>query len=230
MKTKLFLSITTIMLSALSLSFSAEADQIQWTTEAYTAYAKAQECCVFPFNEETVYGPPLPITAFVSYEVTYDFQYGYGEAGSTITSSTMDVGAIGYTLFGIHSTSYATFSGTYRAYDPLFLFSYDYTQDPIGPYSFYLEVQDVTDSSILYSQSYASSSSDVIYVPTALNHDISVSFGVHMSGGAETTHSASASLTYNMSTSVAPEPISSILFITGGSLFTMRRFCNRTFA
>lgn len=217
MKIKLFLSVTTIMLAALGLSFSAEADPVPWTTETYTAYAKAQECCVYPVNEETVSGPPLPISAYVSYDDGYG---GFGEAGSTITSSTIDVGAIGYRQSGIHSTSYGIFSGTYRAYDPLFLFSYDYAGTAY--YVLYIQVEDLTDASIIYSQSYGSSS-DVIYIPVAIDHDIGVSFGVHMPGGTETAtgRSESASLTYSMA--VAPEPLSSILFITGGLAFAVRR-------
>jgi hypothetical protein len=198
-----------------SLPISAYAASVQWATESYEAYAY-----VWPGYgiDQTTYGPPLPITAHAEYGPvgTHDI-FDWAVADVEITDSYM------YTALNENHSSgmiaQAKFTGTFFANQQYFLFTYDneaynYTYD----YS-WLKITDITTGSSLYDQQLNGSSSDTVLINLTDQHEISVEFGIHNGYIGEQT------LTY--STAVVPEPISSILFVTGGTLLAGQRYIKR---
>jgi hypothetical protein len=63
-----------------------------------------------------------------------------------------------------------------------------------------------------------------ILVPTAAGHDIEVQFGAKAAASAYFAGDQRESVTLNYSVAVVPEPLSTILFITGGAVFAGRRY------
>lgn len=114
----------------------------------------------------------------------------------------------------------ASYSGRYIADDHYF--NFQYTND-LGGWTRFSVKQD----QIYLYDDYLNSGSNTISVPTSIGSDILVNIYSFRFGGFGISPS---SLNYNMSTSasaVAPEPISSILFITGGSLLAGRRYLRK---
>lgn len=227
MKTKTLL----IMVAcSLILPVMAEASDVSWTSESYRAYAYAEENNP---QQEEVFGPPLPISANA-----YDFIV---DADSTVTASSIVVGVNRDATYGFLDPHYANalgeFAGTYTATAAYFLFSYSYdyfngTSPSTAGNRFWISVDDMTTSSNLYSKNVSFSSSTSsgpqnIYLDTVFGNQISVNFGIEAETiwGSGPDDWGGVSLSYN--TAVVPEPISSILFVTGGSLLAGRRFIRR---
>ena len=207
-------AISTIMLILLLLPVIASASTVPWISETYTAYACAstdspagsEEGCYGSF-ESYVYGPPLPIS---NSETT---QYSGGN--SSITNSDMTV----YSHQGWadeRAVGMAEFSGTYIATSEYyFLFTYELS----GNSDAWLTVTDETSGTILGDYTLQQTSSPLkIGIYTTHDHLIAVDFGIEAING----YGRSGTLSY--STAVAPEPISSTLFIVGGATLGFRRF------
>ncbi len=223
---KIIMVPTIMMVLSLILPLMAIADIVPWSTELYVADARYS-----PTLGETKYGPPLPITASYAYSPFGKPNTAY----SNITSSSMSVSS--YTkMIDMMMYASATFSGTYisTSDNPLFRFIYngDYIYNlggvpeyPPDNYAWLL-VTDITDNKVLYDNSalLLNDGMKTIEVATIGSHEISVNFGArtHTSNDEE---SASINLTYN--TAVVPEPISSILFVTGGTLLAGRRYIKK---
>jgi hypothetical protein len=133
------------------------------------------------------------------------------------------------------ASGYTAFSGTYIANLPYFVFSYDYFINPEPesrkPFSFTIEVNDITTLTNLFSytinEGEVSEESGAYYIPTPVGDNISVEFKLTLGhGGSDTYGGRSSYVNYNMTT-VVPEPLSSILFITGGALLAGRLYIKR---
>ncbi len=214
----------TILCAVIVVSFTimADADTVSWTSEQYTATARA-------FASDVQYGPPLPVSA--SY-VWSSFASNHSE--SLITNTYMDVSAqsssLEYYLWGT-----AEFLGSYisSANTPLFQFTYDGYFSSVNPgyaseHYAWLTVTDLTSSTVLYNDASLSldSSTHTIEISTIAGHEIEVYFGAKALAAREfSTQTENVRLNY--STAVAPEPISSILFVTGGTLLAGRRYMKR---
>lgn len=216
---------TIVMVALLCLPILASADTVPWTTEQYMANAHYGSTTGTP-----VFGAPLPITD--SYESQISWQnYSY----SSVTDSRMVVNA-NSAYIDYHVWAEASFSGTYTASSayPLFQFLYGGTLVNENPghreeHYAWLTVTDLTTSTLLYDNQSLTldGNQSTIRLETIDGHDISVNFGAKASAmkflGPDTR--ATVTLDYNMA--VAPEPISSILFVTGGTLLAGRRFLKR---
>ena len=127
------------------------------------------------------------------------------------------------TLF--ESESDAEFNGRYIANDPYLMFQYDYTAPSFGWFN--LSVSEYRNN-VLYQSLYTvsfinESSSNTIFVPTTIGSDIKVQFDIAVLTDRNQTVPRTSTLNYSMSSAVAPEPVSSILFVTGGTLLAGRR-------
>ncbi len=211
---KLVLSIAACFTIFLCLPLVSAADVVPWDTESYRAFAQED---VWYFTSDEQIGTVLPLNASVD-ETCLG---GYAVADSQITSTSMFVASGGASggCGANHSTAIAEFEGTYTANNPLFQFSYDYTSDYGSLGGIY--IANLTTSTILLNQSFGSS--EILYVQTAIGDEIFVQFDLTSAtccdGG------STATLDYNMA--VAPEPISSILFVAGGTLLAGRRYFKR---
>lgn len=202
------------------------ADPVPWTTEQYTANAYYANLSGSP-----VYGPPLPISDSFSWSV-----YPLNQSASTVTSTYMDVWSTGITTdFNIWAE--ASFSGSYFATNatPLFQFTYSgyFTSENPGWGGAYSEryawfqVDDLTTSTLLYTNPSLTldSSTNIIEVPTIAGHEILVSFGAYTKSNSDgLTGDNYEAVRLNYSTAVVPEPISSTLFMVGGTVLGLRRF------
>jgi len=201
------------------------ADIVSWDTQQYTAYASNGS------SNQTSYG--VPSLAHVGSK----FSQPYREATAEITDTSMYAFAYLWAADG-NVAARSDFSGTYTAQadTPLFQFTYsllfnnyNFTQHtyPSADNSAWLTVYDVTDNATLYSNNALSLTSNpsVISVATMANHSISVNFGVESDYYSE--GSGGEALTLSYGTAVAPEPISSILFVTGGTFLAGRRLLRR---
>lgn len=126
-----------------------------------------------------------------------------------------------------YSEGYASFSGTYSANDSYFVFSYDYLLT--GPFMFNITITDLTTSANLFSQNISSPKDEAgtYYIATPIGNNIGVDFSLilnrtHWDGWATST------VGYSMNTApVVPEPISFILFLTGGLTLFGSRYLKR---
>jgi hypothetical protein len=214
MKTNHFLCIP-IILFILALSFRVEAAPVTWSSESYSVYSWGVNTGGF----DSASGSTLPVSSLVDLNLYGDYEYAYAE----ITAASMYIETIAGGMTG-HSEAHAGASGTFFAVEPYFVFTYDFTEGGNTPTSQGISITDVTDSTTLFSQNYFDSS-DSITVPTALNHEIHVSFGMTSAIGVccgQGEKSSQGTLNYSMA--VVPEPVSTILFITGGAVLAVRRF------
>jgi hypothetical protein len=219
---KLFLTISVVMI-LLFIPIAAFA-QIQWNTQQYTAFAYGFEHDGYDPGPVTQYGPPLPVSA----SANYSSKFVYFDVNSTITNSTIDLHVYKCGSLCEANVS-AEFLGTYTATSssPLFQFDYSLAGDVSGRISrnYFLTVYDLTDSTSIYSNSALQFSNTpvTINVPTTAGHEISVNFKLsNYFGTYAYPETNNTSMTYNMA--AAPEPISSILFVTGGTLLAGRRY------
>lgn len=226
MKPKLLLSILTLFIVSFSMPFAVRADVVPWNTEVYEVYTWAGAYGGPGFSDEDT-GPPLPISA---YSEDYYDDYGYlnfATAAAEITDTTMSV-SLDRRSDGLNYAN-TSFSGNYTAVNSYFIFSYDFSHylGEAIPYRhfLYIDIKDLTTSTTLHlSDNYAGS--DVLYIPTTVGNEIDVYF--RFGTGMTNRYKYSDTLTYSMSSSaVVPEPVSSILFITGGSLLAGRRYLRK---
>ncbi len=232
---KKILSISTVIIILLVLPVLANASAVPWSTETYRAYTYA-EYNSGQIQQET-FGPPLPISAYSWADPTFVY------SSSNITSSDMNIWShtepVSYMSSG-NADAIAEFSGTFTAVDPSFQFIYSYTYDAYGGTSaqysgndkFWISVYDTTDSVYLYNYTLNftsdGSASDVLNINTHSGHEINVDFGIQVESyliDNKQIDGASIDLTYG--TAVVPEPISSILFVAGGTLLAVRRYFKR---
>lgn len=109
----------------------------------------------------------------------------------------------------------AEFDGTYVATDPYFRFQYGFTE---AGADLSIDVWNNTTYSSIFNQSFNSASTDTLLLPTPVGDEIRVRFKL-----SAFNDNASGNLDYAMS-AVAPEPVSSILFLTGGGVLMGSRF------
>jgi len=124
--------------------------------------------------------------------------------------------------------AYSYFQGQYTATSTTFQFNYtlrnfgpnpdgwyDGVYDPYGSFSFGITVEDLTDSTILYS-GLPTDTSDTISVSTPIGNDINVFVYMEfsMTGNAWLDHS----------TAVVPEPVSTTLFLVGSATLGFRQW------
>ena len=212
-------AVSTIMMILLLLPVIAFAGAVPWISENYTAYACASfdgftEAACYGSFESYAYGPPLPISIS---ESTPEPSPHPTVGSSSITSSDMTVYS-NQNHGDERGVGRADFSGTYNAISPypFFLFSYELS----GFNDAWLTITDQTSGTVLGNYTLLQTSKPVVIsVSTTSDHLISVDFGIEGVNGGYGT------LSYT--TAVAPEPISSLLFITGGTLLVGRRFLKR---
>jgi hypothetical protein len=226
MKRNILFSILILFIVFFSMPFSVGAAVVTWNTEVYTAQTWAG---VYggPGMSDVATGPPLPISAY-SEDYYFDgTDPNLATAYAEISDTTMYL-SFDYLHDGLNLGN-ASFSGTYTAVDPYFIFSYDFSYvwgPPSSVYGhfLYIDIQDLTTSTTLHLSD-NKAGSDVLYIPTPVGNEISVNFifGPHYAN----RHSYSDTLTYSMSSAIVPEPVSSILFISGGTLLAGRRYIKR---
>ncbi len=216
-----------IIIILLLVPVTAFANAVPWTSETYTAFACASndhlpgppnpDASCYGSYETYSYGPPLPISAIISFTE----ETAHPTRGSAnITSSDMSVYAHSHHSDQLAASS-AEFSGTFIAIDAPFLFTYELALNANELNDAWLTVTDQTSGSILADYTLqVTSNPTLISVGTPDNHVISVDFGVETAGFL-------GSSTLNYATAIAPEPISSILFVTGGTLLVGRRFLKK---
>lgn len=212
--------IVIIGITLLCVPFIGAAKAIPWSTEQYTATA----------NSNVQYGPPLPIS--VSFSGSGFLSQNTSD--STITSTYMDVSAHSHNLdYTVGGT--AEFMGTYIAssFAPLFQFTYDGYFTSVVPgfiseHYAWLTVTDQTASTVLYENNSLTldNALHTINVATLSGHEISVNFGAQVTASRDFSDQFE-DVRLNYSMAVAPEPISSILFVTGGTLLAGRRYLRR---
>jgi len=213
------------VLAILYVPIIASAEAVPWFYESYETLASIYEVngegdTIFEIYDGDS-GPPLP--AYTN--LIYNSESGsYGEASSWISDSSMyarveaDETTPGYSLYADAS---AEFRGRYTATADFFQFSY--SSNAVDPL-LYLYVFDETAPTLLHNNYL--SGSGVITIPTTQWHDYYVISWLSLD--APNSPAYDISVDYNMAvTSAAPEPISSILFVTGGTLLAGRRFLRR---
>jgi hypothetical protein len=224
---KILSSVIMVVISLCSMPLMAIADTVPWSSELYIANASSLSAGT------PVYGPPLPISD--SYTLPSS---PANTSSSTITTTNMEVQSTGFST-DLPVWARASFSGTYiaPAVNTLFQFTYDGTFTSLYPSTSsaryaWLTVDDVTTGTVLYDNSSLALDGSVNYIGVSAiaGHEISVDFGAYSKsyvapGSAIGPNYEKVSLNY--STAVAPEPISSILFLTGGTLLAGRRFIRR---
>lgn len=216
-KFKRISAISTIVIMLLLLPVAVFAQAVPWITENYTAYACASydgntEASCYGSFESYAYGPPLPISISKSTPEPSNPTSG----SSSITSSDM-------TVFSHQNhadergVGRAEFLGTYLGTLAPFLFTYELS----GVNYAWLTVTDETSGTILANYTLEETNDPiVISVYTPYNNSISVDFGVEQVNG--NRYGPAAVLNY--STAIAPEPISSTLFIIGSATLGLRHF------
>ncbi len=227
MKLFRFFAIGLLLVLTISLRpVIADADSVSWTSEYYRAYANSADISI---DEDT--GPPFPVEAF-SRCCTSGGHDSWAEAD--ITTSAMHAAGSAITSLSytnLPTNAIAEFDGYYTADNPYFLFSYSYSTFLIGSEPeinsvFSLEVIDMTTSSPLLSQIFQDGSA-VISIPTVVGHDINVHMVLDVNVDPYANYMQLYSdVDYSMST-VVPEPISSILFVTGGTLLAGTAFLQK---
>ena len=212
MRIKIILLLGVVVL-LLVFSSLAGAEDIAWTTQQYTAYAACGTA------SQTSYGPLFPISA----------QASCPDAGFKTAFSTIHDQSNFSTNVRSAGTATATFDGNYIALLPLLQFDYSAYHEFVHPAYLDFAVTDTTTGTTIFSQryiNYVGDGPDSPYwsgsaqVNTTIGHDISV----HLMS--TKINEGNYSVSYSMA-AVAPEPISSVLFIIGGALLTGRRFLKR---
>jgi len=159
-----------------------------------------------------------PISAYASYSNSY--------ASSSIPnlySMYVSIGPVSSSWW--RSQADAMFQGEFITTLPLLNFYYDYSASGGSPSAsgIKITVYDITTSQTLFTQNFwagpdeSSSGSGTIPISVPVGDNIRVSLTATAFG----KDYANASLNYNFT--LVPEPVSSILFITGGVLLVVRR-------
>jgi hypothetical protein len=232
---KLFhLSLVFLMITAgVIVSVKAEAAPVNWNSEYYEAYASSLVGSTF--DEDTQIGPPLPLLA-------ESYARGYVNCCSAFlgVSSSLSATSMAISYNGIHGANHASgyteFSGNYTADNSFFVFSYDYGSIfdtfSVVTSSLFIDVTDLSTSTSLFTETITApyTESGAYYIETPIGNNIGVNFRLELDASDIWTggHDYGSSVGYSMTTSaVAPEPISSILFIAGGAMLFGRRYLRR---
>ena len=230
-----------IIIAITSVPVIAGAQSVTWNSEQYRAYSLMENFTESEYAEDEKFGPPLPLSAGA-----YDSS-GFADSSAGISDSAITVGTYNASGKTINVYGIGEFSGTFTASQPTFNFTYDYLYTCGGmaggldcdnsDQAFWLTVDDLTAGANLYSNTlmfaggflYDESGSDNIYVNTLIGNEVQVTFGSELASYTPENNYKSYGKTMEMtySMSVAPEPISSILFVTGGTLLAGRRFMKR---
>ncbi len=224
------LSFLVVTLVLLCTPIIASADAVPWTSESYRAYAYAYASLwgKYQSSDKEEIGPPLPITASAASNFVinpYNPIYFGGASVTEITNSSM------YTSIGVGNScgdaceageseveneADASFTGTFIADAPVLLYSFNYTRDqpPYNTSSFLVvHIDDLTTSTILFSNEYTTDYSANLSIPIQYGHEIRVKFEIKTKGIYDYIYNSlpydiAQSLTY--STALAPEPTISI--------------------
>lgn len=210
----LHLMLCTVMLLLPAIASAIEAPV--WTTESYRAYAYTAYIDGSDAQSNEAFGPPLPVSASQSMGIT--------SANSYIDSTYMTVFATSGST-SEKSNAIAEFTGSYTAADPYFIFSYSF-RDILdwSTASGWITITDTDSSTVLYDYAFTDRDTGTISVDTPYGHNIEVNFGT--SAYAHPFDSIEdGRLDYAMA--VAPEPMSMILFTTGGLMLAGRRILKK---
>ncbi|MBI4683616.1 MAG: hypothetical protein HY755_00265 [Nitrospirae bacterium] len=191
----------------------AEADSITWIDQSYNVGARVRVLDSSGNPSYTSAGdsglPPLHIFL----QGTYSYDYAESWIHNENSFEVLSAGA---------STASASFSGNYTAILPILQLDYIMT-DISGSLGF--RVDDITTGTSLFNTTFGSLShttdTGIVQVNTLIGHEISVSTSGRGSGSFNVYYSSSTPVP------VAPEPISSILFVTGGTLLAGRRYLRK---
>jgi len=234
MKTRFFLCVIVITISFFSLTPAGGAYTVPWLSQSYESFAAAGEDLVDPdcvtYNMCSImqtFGPPLPISASAAYDSGIKDTTAYSE----ITASTMLLQWYRPDYY-FRAKADARFTGNYIAAYDYFVFSFsDFVWGSyLGDNSAYVTVKDISTSATLLNEYLPDFGSPhgTYYIPTIAGDEIEVSLWLTTGemAGFGNPYSGTYSISYSMS--VVPEPVSSILFITGGTLFAGRRFIRKS--
>ncbi|MBI4850121.1 MAG: hypothetical protein HY808_16360 [Nitrospirae bacterium] len=194
----------------------AAAESVTWSS---TYYEVAAQTAYIDENGDkqpiwyTRTGPPLPIevSAAIPIDPSINASASIPDA-STLFS--------GITISDEWLRATAIFSGSFIVTQPFFLLDYNYTESSISN-SAVITIKDTTSGLTLYDRTINLSENGTLNINTSLGDTISVYLST-----SQTQHGGSSSLTYSTS-AVAPEPISSILFVIGGATLAGRRLLKR---
>ncbi len=223
----------TIILALFLISRVAGAVQVPWSYEWYRAYADGYAVLHGGGDEwltDETTGPAPPLYAEVE-----DYTGDAFRAWSTIETSLMETYAYigGYELIGTDAYATGEFRGQYTADRPFFKISYDYIY-----YSFHsqtdtvyskawLKIDDLTNPENLFDGTFELSSntgSGVLTIPVPVGHELEVNFGIN---SRSSTRWDSGHLSFNYNMAVTPEPVSSVLFLSGGATLAIGYFRKR---
>ena len=234
MNSKILLAVIIILTTVAFNPAITDASNITWTSEEYKAYAGAVD-----FNgplptlidQETNYGPPFPVSAsgsttfnsgsaVVTESSLYAYAYGpYVEVWSD-TGVPIDIK---------QAWGEASFNGSFTPTMPLLQFSYELSRNNLYEESGIMSVlvYDRTEGVQLYSSPLSAGIGD-ISIPVTIGNDT----WLHMNMFAYTTTPnlddySEMTLNYDVNSVVAPEPISSTLFVVGAATLGFRRFRKR---
>ena len=222
--------ITGVML--LFIPISAFADAVPWSSTLYTAEAGR----ITTYNIQS--GPVPPVTATWYWQPGF---YSSSYANSSITSNSMYVQSTSNNP-DLEVRAIAIFSGTYLSNAAPFQFTYDgsYTSMDTSTCSDCYKLQEhyawliITDltanNNVLYYNNSLTldSSTNIVEIPTIGGHEIKIDFGAKAFTEIELNPNWSTdTVTLNYSMAVAPEPISSVLYISGGALLAGRRYLRK---
>lgn len=194
-----------VTVAILCLPLLAVAESIPWSYEQYQVLASIYETndvgdMLFQINDEKN-GPPLPITANVSYDSGTG---SYATASSTMSNSSMSVQVNSHESirgYGMYADASSNFNGKYVASKDYFQFTYN--SNASAPL-IYLYVIDETEGIEFHNRYF--SGSGVITIPTKQGHDIIVQSWISLDAPNSPAYSVSAD--YSMTeTSVLPPDV-----------------------
>lgn len=201
MKIRTIISVITVAILFGILPLAANAADISWATEYYYAYSYADNDSVVTdlSDSATSYlDLPISVVAAPGEDCT--------ESWATFGVSTLETRAYATSPCEAHSGAY--FTGTFLSTMPTFKF--DYTLDNmVGMTQLW-----VNDNSKEVFNEFLSAGSNTITIPINVGNTIEIGFGQ----GANNSNT-----TMNYAMSVAPEPISSVLFVTGSAILGFRQ-------
>jgi len=205
-----------IVLTLLLFPLSVSAAPVPWDNTFYLVSATKAECSVefcdpSGVSSDSASGPTLPLAAYVEHLGVGDY------AMSEMTTTTITMG-YNNNFVGSRRSYYGfEFVGDYIANNELFVFYNEWGIESGGWNR--LTIEDVTTSTVLFNDTY--SGLQEYYISTPVGDRISVSVDY---GSGERCCNGEFLSTRAYSMSVVPEPISSLLFVTGGTLLACRRY------
>lgn len=189
-----------LLITIIAFPAMSNASDVPWTSNYY--YLD-----FWGGPDATVLEGPLPV------ESSSYWHYGL------VNDSSMDL-----RIYSKDTGVDALFAGQYNSDNSYLLFQYTLAGGYGNPLN-YAKFSVRQDQNYLYND-FLAVGSNTISVPTSIGSDLVVS--IELAGFSGASSNSIKTLNYNMFTSaVAPEPISSILFVTGGTLLAGRRYLRR---